>query len=206
MDLLVFGASGRTGRRVLAAARAQGVHVRAFVRDRASVDASIDTIVGDVTRLEDVAAAVRPNDAVVSALGGDKSAQPGHAMSGGMANIVAAMRAASASRVVAVAGAGVLQADVARKRHELKSYPAQFRAVGAEHQAMLAALEASPLAWLLVCTPDLVEGDAQEQIHAMRDFLPNGSGRVTTGDVAALLLREALTPTHQRTRLGVNGV
>ena len=160
MGLLVFGASGRTGRRVLATARAQGVQVRAFVRDRASVDASIDTHVGDVTRLEHVAAAVRPHDVVISALGGDRSAKPGHAMSVGIANIVAAMRAVSATRVVAVAGAGVLQADVARKLHELPSYPSRFRAVGAEHQGMLAALEASPLAWLLVCTPDLVDGDA----------------------------------------------
>ena len=53
---------------------------------------------------------------------------------------------------------------------------------------------------------DLVDGDASERIHELRDFLPDGSGRVTTGDVAALLLREALTTTHARTRLGVNGL
>jgi hypothetical protein len=38
------------------------------------------------------------------------------------------------------------------------------------------------------------------------DHLPEGTGAVTTGDVAELLVREALEPTLTSARLGVNGV
>jgi putative NADH-flavin reductase len=202
MRVVVFGASGRTGRRVVAAANAQKLDVGSFVRTAGSVAGP--TIIGDVTHPEQVRAALKPGDVVVSTLGGSFGAGPSTAMSAGTRAIVDAMRSVGATRVLAVSGAGVLQADPTRLRNQLPDYPAQFRTVGAEHQAMHAALASSPLDWVLLCCPRLVDGDAAGPLLELPDYLPEGTGQVTTGDLAAVLLREVLTPTRSRTRLGVN--
>jgi putative NADH-flavin reductase len=202
MRVLVFGASGRTGRRLVASARARGLPVASFVRTAGSVEGPLH--VGDVTHPDEVRAALRPGDVVVSALGGTFGAGPSTAMSAGTRAIVEAMGAVGATRILAVSGAGVLQADATRQRHQLPDYPAQFRAVGAEHQAMHAALSGSTLDWVLVCCPRLLDGDPSGHLLEARDVLPEGTGQVTTGDLASVLLREVLTPTLSRTRIGVN--
>jgi len=42
-------------------------------------------------------------------------------------------------------------------------------------------------------------------MRSVSDFLPDGTGSVTTEDVAALLLAEADRTASARTRIGVNG-
>jgi putative NADH-flavin reductase len=118
--------------------------------------------------------------------------------------IVEAMKAVGSTRIIAASGAGVLQADATRQRHQLPDYPAPFRAVGAEHQAMHEALASSSLDWLLVCCPRLVDAEPAGPLLELRDLLPVGTGQVTTGDIASLMLREVRTPMLSRTRLGVN--
>ena len=199
MRLIVFGASGRTGRRLVAEARASGLEVVSFVRTAGSVEG--EAHVGDVTRPDDVRAALRAGDVVASCLGGGRGAST--AMSVGTRAIIEAMKAVGATRLVAVSGAGVLQADATRQRHQMPDYPAQFREVGAEHQAMHEALASSSLDWVLVCCPRLVDADPVGPVLELRDFLPAGRGRVSTGDIASLLLRDVRTPPLSRTRLGV---
>src|SRR4051812_4975520 len=98
--LLVFGATGRTGGRVVRLALARGFAVAAFVRD-AQRAPEVELHVGDVGRAVDVDAALRSGDVVVSCLGGG-------AITAGTANIVAAMERVGARRIVGVVGAGVL--------------------------------------------------------------------------------------------------
>jgi len=202
---LVFGATGRTGRRVVAEARARGLRVAVFVRDAANAPEGAERVhVGDVRDAEAVRAAVMPGDRIVAALGGGGPGGIGTAMSEGARAIVAAARANGAARIVAVTGAGVLQLDATRQRHEAPDYPPQFRAVGAEHRAIHEALAGSGVSWAIVATPRLADADGTRDLLCEPDYLPTGTGTVTTGDVAALLLDEAVNPTRDG-RIGVNG-
>ena len=80
--VLVLGASGRTGRRVVQALRRHGFPVRAMVRDeskRGLVDAEgVEVIVGDVTNEEDARRALDGARYVVSALGSKGTADSAH--------------------------------------------------------------------------------------------------------------------------------
>lgn len=80
--VLVVGASGRTGRRVVKALRQHGFRVRAMIRDasqRALVeDDGVDVFVGDVTREEDVRRALDGVAYVVSALGSKGATDAAH--------------------------------------------------------------------------------------------------------------------------------
>jgi putative NADH-flavin reductase len=202
MRLLVFGASGRTGRRVIAEALSRNLNVGAFVRDQSSLVAlagqNVEIHTGDVTDSAAVKAAVRENDVVISTLGGGSMAE-------GTRAIVTAMEAALVKRFLGVVGAGVLQWDAATKRNEQPSYPTQLRAIGSLHQRVHDVLARTALDWLLLCTPRIVDADATGQLVSKQDFLPDGSGAVTTSDLAALLVREAIEPKLAR-RVGVNGI
>lgn len=72
MRLVVFGATGGTGRQLVEQALTQGHIVTAFVRDPAKVSTKhekLRIVQGDMLRSESVEAAIAGQDAVVSALG-----------------------------------------------------------------------------------------------------------------------------------------
>jgi putative NADH-flavin reductase len=199
VDLLVFGATGRTGAAFVRQALAAGHGVTAFVRSAEAVTAGAQVRVGDVLDRAAVASAVERRHVVVVTLGG------GDALTVGCANVIDAAVAAGARRVLGVVGAGVLQADAAHLRSELPDYPPRFRAIGAAHRAFYEALRASPLDWTLACTPRLVDGPRTGAYRALADYLPDGSGAVTTEDVAAFLLEEASERRFARAKVGLNG-
>lgn len=75
VTVLVVGATGSIGRRVVAEAAGAGHRVRALVRDReraaAALPSDAELVIGDVTRSDTLAAAVQGVDAVVFTLGSD---------------------------------------------------------------------------------------------------------------------------------------
>jgi putative NADH-flavin reductase len=202
---LVFGATGRTGQRLVAAAHARGVRVAAFVRDAARAPTGAAEVhVGDVRDPEAVRSAVRAGDVIVSTLGGG-GGEGGSVVGDGGRAITAAAMAQGASRLLGVVGAGVLQLDATRQRNQAEDYPAALRAVGAEHEAMHRSFASSGLWWALVCTPRLLDGEPTGRMRRERDYLPDGTGAVTTGDVALLVLELATDPAARPGRVGVNG-
>jgi putative NADH-flavin reductase len=72
MKLLIFGASGKTGRELVKQGLAQGHEITAFVRNPAKFShthQSLHVVQGDILRYETVESAVQGQDAVLSALG-----------------------------------------------------------------------------------------------------------------------------------------
>ena len=107
MRLLVFGATGGTGRALLDQGLAQGHQMTAFVRNSAALEprAGLAIVQGDVTDAMAVGRAVAGHEAVLSALG-PRSGQYG-VLPGGVQNIVAAMSQAGVRRVIHVSSFGV---------------------------------------------------------------------------------------------------
>jgi len=107
--LVVFGATGRTGRLVVHEALARGYEVVAFVRDAsrlAEEHERLTVIVGDVQDPGQVAGAVAGAAAVVSALGPSENT-PDHQIERATKNIVAAMKEGGVRRLVVTSGASV---------------------------------------------------------------------------------------------------
>lgn len=198
MDILVFGATGRVGRAFVARALESGHAVTAVVRDAAAaMPPNVTVTTGDVTDAR-VARVVKRDHVIVGTLGGID------ALAVGYPNIIRA--ASPGQRMLALVGAGVLQADGARLRNELPDYPERFRAVGRAHQAVFDGLAASSLDWTLVCAPNIVDGASSGAARAEASFLPDGRGSITTGDVAAFMLDEITHARFSRQRVGLNGI
>ncbi len=107
MKLLVFGATGGTGRALLDQGLAQGHQVTAFVRNPAALEArpGLTIVEGDVTDASAVGRAVAGQEAVLSALG-PRGGQYG-VLPGGVQNIATAMRQAGVRRLIHVSSFGV---------------------------------------------------------------------------------------------------
>ena len=206
MRLAVFGATGRTGRRVVEYALADGHDVTALVRDPSRlglVHERLTVLTGDVLDPYDAARAVDGSDAVASALGVANGAMPGTALSDGMRHIVDAMRACGVSRILAVANSGVLDDDRGRLRCDDPSFPPMYLPITREHVAAWRALAGSDRAWTLVCPPDLVSGERTGRVRAIRDRLPDGATHVSVEDVAGFIVESLRGDEWTGARVGV---
>ena len=93
MRVLIFGATGGTGRQLVFQALRRGYDVSAFARNPgrlAIVDPRLRVVQGDVQRAESIRAAISGHDAVLSALG-TRSLGPTTLLSNAAGDIVAAM-------------------------------------------------------------------------------------------------------------------
>ena len=109
MKLIVFGATGGTGRQVVAQALSAGHAVTAVARrpDALAIwHEQLTTICGDVLHPATLAQPLAGQDAVVSALG-VRSRAPTSVFSAGVGNIMQAMKAAGVRRLICISAAGL---------------------------------------------------------------------------------------------------
>ena len=109
MRIVVFGASGPTGRLLVDQALAAGHVVTAVTRRPASIglQGALTVVGADVTDADAVHAAIAGGDAVLSAVGTSYSRSPITVYSHGAANIIAAMEGHAMRRLVVVSSAAV---------------------------------------------------------------------------------------------------
>jgi uncharacterized protein YbjT (DUF2867 family) len=110
MRVLVIGATGGTGRELVQEALAQGHQVTAFVRDPAKLraeHANLRVAKGDVLDYATVEAAMRGQEAVLSALGHRLFFYPNRIQSEGMRNILRAMKAGDVPRLICETALGM---------------------------------------------------------------------------------------------------
>ncbi|MDP9267729.1 MAG: SDR family oxidoreductase [Acidobacteriota bacterium] len=108
--VLIVGATGGTGRQLVAQALERGYHVTALVRDPSKLAADhprLAVMRGDVLDPESVGAAMRGQEAVVSALGHKRFFYPTRILSQGTANLLDAMTAHGVRRFVCETTLGI---------------------------------------------------------------------------------------------------
>lgn len=108
-NLIIFGASGRTGLHLVEQALAQGFHVTAFVRSPSKLPMKherLRVIQGDVMEPQAVENAIAGHDAVLSVLGPAKGSSK-EMLRSAARNIISAMERHGVRRYVGLTGAGV---------------------------------------------------------------------------------------------------
>ena len=108
--VLVIGATGGTGQQLVQQALDRGWEVTALVRDPAKLQVTnpqLAVLKGDVLDYQSVAAAVRGQDAVISALGHRRLFVPSRVQSRGTANVIRAMKEHGVHRFVCETALGL---------------------------------------------------------------------------------------------------
>ena len=121
MKIVLWGATGLTGREVLDQALEGGHEMKAVVRKPSMIETkhtNLSVVQGDVLNPQSVQEAVAGGEVVISALGsGSTLAQarkPTTVYSEGFANIVAAMRKHAIRRFIALVAAGTVPIQASR--------------------------------------------------------------------------------------------
>ena len=110
MNLVVFGASGGTGREIIEQALEQGHDVTAFVRDpkKLTIRNNLHIIEGDALNDQSaIARAIAGRDAIISALGRANSLKSAGLIASSMAAIVPAAKKHYVRRLILISAFGV---------------------------------------------------------------------------------------------------
>jgi putative NADH-flavin reductase len=161
VNILIFGASGRTGREALSQGLAAGHRVTAFVREPAKLTAfaeGLTVVTGELADRDAVARAVRGQDAVISTLGVSKALRPDPAVVNGIAQIIDAMQRSAVLRLVYLSFVGVR--DSRRYAGGITRHLAArvLRNEIADHERKEELIRQSSLEWTIVRAPKLTTG------------------------------------------------
>jgi putative NADH-flavin reductase len=195
--IAVLGASGRTGRHVVAQALGHGHDVIALVRDAARAPERrerLRILVGDVLDPATLVPAIDGADAVVSAIGAPLAREV-HLYSDGTANTLRAMGARGVRRLVVVSAAGVgavAGQGLSITQRLLRAAPGT-RAIFDDMERMEGDVILSDLDWTIVRPSGLTDGPFTGVYRVVEAAaVPKGS-KVSREDLAALLVKCAET-------------
>jgi putative NADH-flavin reductase len=206
--VLIVGATGGTGRELVAQALERGFAVTALVRNpsRLRVEHPKLTVVqGDVLDAASVDAAVRGQNAVLSALGHRRYFYPTRILSAGTRNITRAMVSHGVRRLVCETSLGL--GDSAGRlglMYTLFVIPAILPFYFWDKTRQERAMAESGLDWVIVRPGALTNGERRGRVQEGRgvgSFL--WTVRVSRADVAAFMLNQLVSDTYLGAAPGV---
>jgi putative NADH-flavin reductase len=205
MKIIVFGATGKTGRQVVQQALAAGHDVTAFVRDPARLqldDPRLRVAAGQVTVGQAaVTAAVDGHDAVISALGSSQTLRGMRSpmiMSQATPVIIQAMTETGVDRLVFLSSLGVGD-SYAQAPPVLKLiYKLFLGPVYADKAAGERLLRDSSLNWTLVYPVLLTNGPHTGSYRSGESLELTGMPRISRADVADFMVSQLSSPAYKR--------
>jgi uncharacterized protein YbjT (DUF2867 family) len=202
MNLVILGATGRTGRLVVEQALAAGHSVTVLVRSPEKLTtghANLRVIEGEATEPSAVAGALEGADAIISTLGGT-----GSVIADSTRAIVAAAGRTGVSRVVVLS-------TFAAERDRLGAGTRLLTGLGMgamlkDKSAGEEMLRRSDLEWTIVYASILSDGPASGSVAVVPKGAKRGlSQKISRADVAAWMVQAATGVEHSRSSVGITG-
>jgi uncharacterized protein len=200
MKVVLIGATGKSGRRILTELITRGHSVTAVARNPVDLPAAVKTHRDDLSSAEKIASIIAGADAVVSAYGPpqDDTDQ----LIGVTARQIEAVKKAGNPRLIVVGGAGSL--EVAPGVSLLKSghLPEPWIPIATSHEKALRLLEKSDINWTYFSPAGFFEpGERTGKFRLGKRNLvadEKGNSRISLEDYAIALVDELEKPAHER--------
>ncbi|HEX5235554.1 MAG TPA: SDR family oxidoreductase [Silvibacterium sp.] len=196
MKIVIFGATGGTGRALVKQALAAGHEVTAFVRDpsKFAPEPRLRVAVGDALDGDTVRNAVAGQEAVISALG-SRSLNDGTLLPRSMTHILAGMKQHGVRRLIVMGASGTMpQAEerlTALNRTLFRFGKAMLlRKPFASQTAMQKMVRASDTEWTIVQPPRLMNTPAKGRYRVDGEALPANGTHIPRADVATFMLAQ----------------
>ncbi len=201
MKILLLGASGMIGSRILAEATGRGHRVVAVARTPAKITAGkgVTAVGGDLTNTAALASHAADVDVIVAAV---SPRSTGDAEAEQAANGAALMALAeqSGKRLMVVGGAGSL--NLPDGSPVLPHVPAEYQAEARGMKAFYGKLRDSALDWTFFAPAGMIQpGERTGSFRLGTDILISdaaGNSRISAEDFAAALVDELEQPAHRR--------
>jgi len=199
--IALFGATGKTGSRVLARALAAGFDVRALVRTPSKLTTSDDrltVITGDITDADAVDRTIKGADAVLSLFGQVKGS-PKTLQTDGTGAIVAAMHNRGVRRLVTLSGGGLRDEEHDRPKGADRVMRVLLKTLAghvlADAEGHLEVLRESGLDWTVVRGPRLTEDPGTGTYRV--GWVGVGTGmKISRDDLADFILTQVTDDTY----------
>lgn len=208
MKVIVFGATGPTGRRAVDEALAKGHEVTAFVRDPSKLETKhqrLRVFQGDALDPASVEKALTGQQAVLVCLGArnhsGKGWPPRDIDFVATRNILAGMKRHGVKRLVCMTAMGVGDSK------QVKSVPSWvftkifmpllLKKVFEAKERQEEAIRASDTEWIIVRPTGLTDGPARERFKVTTDLSPV-PGRISRADVAAFMVGQLTSDQYLR--------
>lgn len=208
MHLIIFGATGVTGRCLVERALARGHRVRAVARTPAKLELfhpALEVVRGDVTDPQSIAPALAGQEAVLSALGAPVGREPVTLYSRGTANILASMAQHAVRRIACVSAGGTKQGVDPNNPwfFEHVITPMLLARIFDDMRRMEELLMDSDTAWTIFRPPQLLNTPATGRYRVGSAYsLPHGR-QIARADLADLMLDAVEQGTYIRTAVAV---
>ncbi|UHA75533.1 NAD(P)-dependent oxidoreductase [Paenibacillus sp. 481] len=206
MNILVYGASGNIGQRIVGEALQRGHHVTAVVRDAARVTQqhpSLKVVVGSIEQ-EQIAQMSKGQDAIISAYG------PAHGNEAQLNEVTRHLITGAklaGTRLLAVGGAGSLKvsADSDMKVVESPNFPEAWKPNAyAQGEALNMYLAEQDLDWTYLSPAGLIQaGERTGRYRVSTDTLvvdAEGNSHISYEDYAVAMIDELEKPQFARNR------
>lgn len=206
MKILLIGASGMVGSRILAEAVSRGHQVKAAARNPAKVakGSGVEAIALDANNADAIAAAASDVDVIVSATsprsGGDPVAE---ALGVGKALVAAAGK--TGTRVFVVGGAGSLSLPDGTPLAE--TLPDAYRGEALGMRGVRDLLKASALDWTVLSPAAVIAPGERTGVYRLGSTTlmsdDKGESRISAEDFAKAVIDELESPDHSRQHFSV---
>lgn len=205
MNVVLFGASGNAGRRILHELMARGHQVTAVVRNPESISENVKSVRDDLSSAGRMAEIVAGADAVVSAYSPPPSDTD--QLIGVTEREIAAVGKAGVPRLVVVGGAGSLEVSPGVTLLASGHLPKEWVPIAASHAKALERLKASAINWTYFSPSAFFEpGVRTGKFRLGSDSLisdEQGNSRISFEDYAVALVDELEKPRHERSRFTI---
>lgn len=210
MNIVLIGATGYVGSKLLDEALARGHQVTAIVTkpEKLAGRAGVTAVHADVLDQVALTARLRGHDAVVSAFSGHAQADVYDYYVRGITAVIGATKAAGVPRLLVVGGAGSLEVAPGVQLVDTPGFPAQWKgtAEGAR-QALNLLRDEAELDWAMLSPAAHLEpGTRTGQFRLGTDQLlvdAAGESRISLEDYAVAMIDELERPAHRRARFAV---
>ena len=205
MNVVVIGATGKTGSRIVTELLRRGHTVTAVARDVSKLREDVTGKQNDLSDVDSIAAILAGETAVVSAYG------PPYENTDQLIwvteRLIAAVKKAGKARLIVVGGAGSLEVAPGVTLLASGHLPAAWIPIATSHDTVLKVIRASDINWTYFSPAAYFEpGERTGKFRLGTNQLisdAKGESRISMEDYAIALVDELETPQHERERFTI---
>jgi uncharacterized protein len=205
MKIVLYGATGNSGQRILQELINRGHEVTAVARNIAKLPSTVKAVNDDLSNAETIASVIAGADAVVSAYAPPQDNTD--ALLGITERQIAAVKKAGVSRLIIVGGAGVLEVAPGVTLINSGYLPEAFLPIAKSHEKALGILKKSDVNWTYFSPAGYFEPGQRTAKFRLgtTNLIANekGDSRISFEDYAVALANEIEKPAHERGQLSI---
>ncbi|MFY9802965.1 MAG: NAD(P)-dependent oxidoreductase [Candidatus Acidiferrales bacterium] len=211
-SIVLIGATGMIGQRILHEALSREHKVTAVVRDTSRTGEqrpNLDYRNGDIFKPETIAAAAVDHDVVVSAYGPGPTGDPNLVIKAAH-SLIEALTRVEPIRLIWVSGAGSLEVGPGMQLVDSPDFPAEWKPIALAHREALDVFRKAGFAefdWTAISPPALIEpGERTGHYRTDLDRLiadDKGKSHISAEDFAVAVVDEIENPKFREQRFAV---